>query len=400
MRLHHLVFLLTLVAARVAAADLREGFAAALALNADLRGLEAQRGVVDARRGGANAFLPGAPAVSGSWRTTTFTQRRGYQEFEVGAEVPIWLPGEARALRGTAEAQGVQLEARVRQARLTLAGEVRDAYWTWSASVAERDAATARVNAARALERDLARQVGAGNAPRADLLLATADLREAEGALRSANGAIRDAALAFRTLTGSDPTPGRPETPAPAPTGDAALANLPAAAVARASAELARAEQRLARIRDRANPTIFGGWRREREESGADWLDRPVIGIRIPFGYEPLRNERVATARAEATAAEATLATVARTLANADRRARAQAEDAAALASLAEARHRALAEQVGLSEAAYRAGNLAFAEVVRVRGQLAAADAARRRAQVEGGRAASQINQILGLEPR
>ncbi len=78
-------------------------------------------------------LLPGAPAVTGSWRTTTFTQRRGYQEFEVGAEVPIWLPGESNALRGSAEAQGAQSEARVAAARLAVAGEVRNACWTWAA---------------------------------------------------------------------------------------------------------------------------------------------------------------------------------------------------------------------------------------------------------------------------
>ena len=102
----------------------------------------------------------------------------------------------------------------------------------------------------------------------------------------------------------------------------------------------------------------------------------------------------------QATLAEATLATVARTLAGADARARAQAGDAAAIAGLAEQRHRALAEQTGLSEASYRAGNLPFAEVVRVRAQIAQADAQRRRARVEQGRAASTINQTLGLEPQ
>ncbi len=40
------------------------------------------------------------------------------REFEVGADVPVRLPGEARALRGGVEAQAVQLGARVNQARL------------------------------------------------------------------------------------------------------------------------------------------------------------------------------------------------------------------------------------------------------------------------------------------
>lgn len=382
------------------AADIRAGFQAAIELNAELRGLVAQRAVIEARRQGAQAFLPAAPSISPSWRTTTFTQRTGFQEFEIGGEVPVWLPGESRALRGSVEAQTAQLDARIAEARITLAALVREAYWAWAAANAEREAAQARVTSARALERDLTRQVGAGQVPRADLLLAAADARDAEAMLTTAAGAARDAAIAFRTLTGTNPTQGQPERAAPPPSGEAALRALPAAIVARTSQDLARAEERLAQVRDRENPAVFGGWRRERDATGAPYFDRLLIGVRIPFAYAPQVNERIATARAEATLAEATLATVARTLAGADARARAQAGDAAAIAGLAEQRHRALAEQAGLVEASYRAGNLPFAEVVRVRAQIAQADAQRRRARVEQGRAASTINQTLGLEPQ
>lgn len=395
-----LIATLCLAGSVASAADLRTGFRDAVGLNAELQGLGAQRAVIEARRQGAQALLPGAPSISPSWRTTTFTQRTGFQEFEIGGEVPVWLPGEARALRGSVEAQTLQLDARIQQLRLQLAGEVRDAYWVWSAALAEREAANARVAAARTLERDLGRQVGAGQVPRADLLLATADLRDAEATLRSAAGAARDAAIAFRALTGSDPSAGQPERPAPPPTGELALRALPAAVVARTAQDLARAEERLAQVRDRQSPAVFGGWRRERDGTGAPYIDRLLVGVRIPFSYAPQVNERVATARADAVLAEANLATVARTLAGADRRARAQGEDAAAIAGLAEQRYRALAEQSGLSETAYRAGNLPFAEVVRVRAQLAGADVQRRRARVEQGRAASLINQTLGLEPR
>jgi outer membrane protein, heavy metal efflux system len=382
------------------AADLPTGFRDAVGLNAELRGLTAQRAVIEARRQGTQALLPGAPSISPSWRTTTLTGRSGAQEYELGGELPLWLPGESRALRGSVEAQNAQLDARIAQARLQLAAEVRDAYWSWSAAFAEREAANARMRAARTLERDLARQVGAGQVPRADLLLATADLRDAEAALRSAAGAVRDAAIAFRTLTGSDPSPGQPERTAQPPTGEAALRSLPAAIVARTAQDLARAEERLAQVRDRANPALFAGLRRERGESGGSYADSVQVGIRIPFAYGPQVNERLATARAEAALAEGTFATVARTLAGADRRARAQMEDAVAVANLSEQRHRALAEQSGLAETAFRAGNLPFAEVVRVRAQLAQADAQRRRARVEQGRIASQINQTLGLEPQ
>lgn len=381
------------------AADLRAGFIAAIELNADIRALTAQRDVIAARRRGSETLLPGAPTLAPSWRTQVNPQRTGYQEFELGVDAPIWLPGESRALRGSVTAQEQQLDARLRQARIAVAGEVRDAYWAWGLALAEREAARARLNAARVLERDMARQTAGGNAPRTDLLVAQSEARDAEGSLRIAEGQVRDAALAFRALTGRDPTSGTAEPVARVGVPGAALRDLPQAAVASTSLLLARAEERLAQVRDRASPTIFAGWRRERDAFGDRWVDRPQIGIRIPFSYGPQVEERVATARAEATAAEAQLATIARAFESAERRARAQREDAEALTTITEQRHRALAEQAGLIETAFRAGNVPFIEVARVRAQLAQSDATRRRTRVERDRAASTINQILGVEP-
>ena len=110
-----------------------------------------QRAVIVARRQGAQALLPGAPSISPSWGTTTFTQRTGFQGFGIGGEVPVWLPGVSRALRGSVQAQTAQLDARIAEARITLAALVREAYWNWAAANAEREATQARVAAARAL---------------------------------------------------------------------------------------------------------------------------------------------------------------------------------------------------------------------------------------------------------
>ena len=83
-----------------AADDLRLSFQAAVELNADIRALAAQRDVLAARRRGTNTLLPGAPTLSPSWRTQVTPDRSGYQEFEIGIDAPVWLPGDARRCRG------------------------------------------------------------------------------------------------------------------------------------------------------------------------------------------------------------------------------------------------------------------------------------------------------------
>jgi cobalt-zinc-cadmium efflux system outer membrane protein len=393
--------LTTLSAHGASAADLREGFARALGLNAELRTLEAQRDVLVARRARGDALLPLAPTVQGGVRSDAIAQNRGYLQLEAGGTAPLWLPGEARALRGAADAQMTALAAQIARQRLLLAGEVRTAYWTWAIASAEEEAQRARVSQAAALERDLARQVRAGQSPEADRLVAVAALREAEGALRERRLAAREAAIAFRTLTSAEPSAGGEERPSPQANGRQAPSDAdPRLVAGRAAVEAGRAGERLAAARDRENPTLNGQVRWQRDARGDALQPNLMVGGALPLRHGPTYREQLAEARAGTVAAEAELAAAERTLRGSMDRARAARETALELARLAEARHAALRQQAGLFEQSYRAGQLPLIELVRVRGQLADADAARRRARAEAGRAASDVNQYLGVEPR
>jgi cobalt-zinc-cadmium efflux system outer membrane protein len=380
------------------AAGLREGFEAALPLNAELRSLEAQRDVVAARRARGDALLPLAPSVAGGVRSDVIGQDRGYLQLETGATAPLWLPGEARALRGTADAQGAALAAQIARQRLLVAGGVRAAYWAWAIAAAEQEAQRARVVLARALEQDLARQVRGGQVPEADLLVATADLRQAEAALRERALAAREAAIAFRVLTGREPSQGAEERPS----GEAVRPdpNDPRLEAARAAVDANRAAERLAATRDRANPDVGAQLRWQRDARGEALSPNLLVSGRLPLRHPPTYRESLADARAGTLTAEAELVTAERVLRGAVDRARAAREAAFDLLRLAEARFAALSRQRQFYEEAYRAGQLPLIEVVRVRAQLADADSNRRRVRAEAGRAASDINQVLGIEPR
>ncbi len=378
------------------AVGLREGFQAALALSPELRALEAQRSVVSARQALADGLLPAAPSVGLAYRGDNATQNRGFREYEGSLAVPVWLPGAGTAQRGSADAQGQRLAANLARQRLLLAGEVRDAYWAWSAAAAERDAVQARLSAAQSLERDLSRQVSAGQVARADLLLAQADARDADISLRDRGAAVLEAVVAFRTLTGLPPTPAPPEPDrsASAPQGDD-----PRLLAARAAAALGRADANLARVRDRPDPELALSVRQERGSLAEPYGTRIQVGIRIPFAHGPAVRERVALAEADITAAEADAAQLDRALTLARGRTRTRLAAAQDIARGSEARHAALAERAGLVDRAWRGGELPLVELVRARAALADADAARRRARAELGRAFSQLNQVAGVEP-
>lgn len=377
------------------AAGIREGFRSAIGLSPELSALEAQREVIAARRAQATALTPGPASVGLAYRTDALTRNRGFREYEGSLSVPVWLPGAGRALQGSADAQGDRLAAQILARRLALAGEVREAYWTWALARADTEAARARLASAQALEGDLARQVGAGNAARSDLLLAQADARDAQLGLRERETALREAALGFRVLTGQAPTPQGGESPR----AGAAVAADPRIGAARALAAAGRADLNLARIRNRPDPELGVQVRQERGSFDEAYGTRLQVGVRIPFAHPPATRERMATAQAEIAAAEAEIAQLDRSLRLTRERARVRLDAARTLAQGAAARHALLGERAALVQQAFAAGQQPLVELVRARSALAEADAARRRAAVEIGRATSQLHQVSGIEP-
>ncbi|MCK8784461.1 TolC family protein [Roseomonas sp. NAR14] len=384
------------IAAGAAAADLREGFAAAGALSPRLQALAAERSVLLARRERSEALTPGAPFVLAGYRSDRLPGDRGLREYEGEVGLPLWLPGETRALRAAAVAQLAALDAAVARERLLLAGEVRAGWWAWQDAVAARRAAQGRVAQARALERDLGRQVAGGLAPEADRLAVAAALREAETALRIAERAVRQEAVAFRALTGRLPSDGPAEAEA-APPGEGAD---PRIAAARAAEAAGRAAEGLVRLRDRANPEVVLQFRHERDARGEPWGSRLAVLFTIPLGHPPLQRERLAAAQAVTTAGTAAALASARAVAGGIALARENRDAAGAVLHAAGQRQAALAEQAALYEAGWRAGELPLIEVIRVRTALAEAEAARLRARVALGRAGSALNHAFGVEPR
>lgn len=377
------------------ASPLRDAFEAAAALNPELRTLEAQRAAIDARLRGANALTPGAPNVGLGYTTDRFTQNRGFREAELEVGVPVWLPGQSRAQRGLADAEGQRLAAQIAARRLAIAAEVRDAYWTWAAAEAALAAARTRTASTAALTRDVTRQARAGQVSRAEELLATADARESEGALREAEAAVREARIAFRALTGRDPAPGSQEVLRDGP----APAEHPRIVAARLGLDVARAGIRIAEVEDRESPEIAAFMRQERDDRDSGWDTRFGVRVRIPFAHPPRNAERRATAQGELTTATAEAGAVDRLVAAERDRARAALADARAAARLADQRHAALAEAAGLGERAFRDGQTTLAETLRLRTSLAGADADRRRMQVAVRQAISRYNQAIGVEP-
>lgn len=377
------------------ALDMREVLENAWSKSAEIVALEVRRAEIIARKRAAGRLTPGPPSLGIGHLNDYATGDDGYREYDVELGTPIWLPGEGTASRNLADKELARLQAQLALARLSVAGEVRAAYWSVQIGEGSVDLARRRLQAARALQADVDRQVAAGQVALADLLLAKGESLEAQSILSEQEAALTEARLAFQALTGT-PSPTDFAEPEPA---DRSFEKHPQLVALRNTVDVAEANTRLIRIQDRDSPEVALLGVIEREFHNDPYDKRIGVRVTIPFATEGRNAPRRAASEAEHTQALAELQTAERQVRAEVGRAEADLASAQERTALADERHRAFAERLMLVERSVRVGETSFVELVRARAAVFEADIARLRSEIAVMQARSRINQALGLVP-
>ena len=375
--------------------DMRQVLESAWARNAEIAALTARRAEILARKRAAGRLTPGPPALGVGHLNDYITGDDGYREYDVEFGTPLWLPGEGTAIRRVADAELVQLDAELVVARLAVAGEVRDAYWRFRLAAGAVEVARRRLDAARALQSDLDRQVHAGQVARADLLLAVAETADARSILSTEEASATQARLAFHALTGAEPPADFIETEVPAQTD----ANHPRRIALLRSVDVTEATARLLKVQDRDSPEVALLGVVERELYNDPYDKRIGVRVVIPFATEGRNEPRRKANEVERTRALAELRATDYQIQAEVGKAEADLAAARERAALGEERYRAVAERLELVERSVRAGEGALVELVRARVNLFEADNARLQSQIAVMQARSRLNQALGLDP-
>ena len=375
---------------------LRAAVDGAWARSAELAGVPGRRAAAVARGRSADSFTPGPPSLGGGFVTDGINNARGGREAELSLATPLWLPGEGTASRRMADADLSRLTAQQQAQRLAVAGEVRESLAAVALAQVELAGAEARLRDAHTLEADVARRVRGREAAEAELLTTRLDRMDAEIALGERQANLAGAKLAFQSLTGLEPNPAalneNPRRDKPA---------LPHSRIVEAdhAVAVAEANRRLTALQVRESPEV-GLLGRSSREAGNNYYDNRVgIQFRFPFATEARNAPRQAAAEAELTEAVAAAANVRRQVEVGAARARVELD--AVQGALGTARQRAalLRRQRGLSEAAFRGGQVGLGDVVRVRALATEAEVAQGRAEVAVRQARSRVNQALGVLP-
>ena len=377
------------------ASQLTAAFEAACERTPEIPSLVARRAEIEAKTNAAGALLPGGPWTTIMHRTDAITNDRGTREYEAEFGIPLWLRGERGAALAAALSGGERIEAEISAKRLEVAKRVRDAYWMVAESREKVAIAERRRSTAATLAQSLRQQGQAGQSQLVDTKLADADVRDAEAALAGLRADLNQVTIAFHVLSGQ-------VAPAAFRERDASStkpANHPRVVLRSVAIQKAEADESLIYAVDRERPEFSAFVNNNTDTRAEPNVTSLGVRLKIPFSYDAVNEPKRAAAAADVIAAREELALAEREVGGDADQARARLEGARQQLKALDARHDDLSSVVQLTEAAQRAGQSPFNDLIRARLQLFEADLARVTSRVAVDRARSDVNQALGLEP-
>jgi cobalt-zinc-cadmium efflux system outer membrane protein len=359
------------------------------------RTLEARRDEALAGREAAQSWIAGSPTVGLAQRSDRWTDQNGVRETEVSVAAPIWLPGQKAARASLAQSSSDDLEAQIANARLALAGEVRERLWAVAAARETLAEAQDHQQHLEDIAEEVLRRVKAGDLARTDGMLAQQEVLAAQGAVATAQVKLQEALGRYRVLTGQADIP----TLGAEPIATTMPEPHPRLVAARTALQRSQASFQVVNSTRSDPPTVGLSMRREQNNFAGPTSRSVGIAVQIPIGtgtrnrpLETAARTQIETATAEAAQAEVMLK------ADVDL-ARQQLEAASQALQAASARASLTRQHTGLIEKAFNAGERGLAELLRSQALSHEADVAERQQKIAVGLAHARLNQALGILP-
>jgi outer membrane protein TolC len=347
----------------------------------------------------AGSLLGGDPSLSLLAKSDELIgSDRGYQEYEAGVSLPLWLPGQRGARRAIADSLDTQAAGELKLVTWEVAGKVLDRGWQLRLAIAARQQAQRQWDSARQLERDIARRVQAGESPRGDRLMAEQETLAREAALDDATAEVEHARLAWRSLTGLDELPADLDQPAALSSQDSdGLDTLhPQLSAAMSESGTARAVRNDTSRNRRARPVLTFYAKRDRGVREDPYTNSVGAEVSIPFGSGAHSAPGLAKAEADLTTAQARLATVERQLQLDQQQAKHALEQAERRFKSAGRRDTLARSRVTLSQRAFELGESDLYQLLIARQQAADAALELERSKLMTVRATAMYNHALG----
>ena len=399
--MRYLLYFGQFVSLSAPAASLHDALEQAWQRNPQGQALIAAQDEIQAARDAAGGLTPSAPTLSVSQRGDQFNANRGQREWEAKLGLPLWLPGERDARRQLAETGATENGAAVSALRLTLAGELREAFWGWRLAHNETELAHERLVTAEALEQVVQRRVAAGDLALVDLNLVRHETLAARATLLFAQARLAESRQNWKVLTGDGLTgnelmpPGDEEAIAPEPPPDAH----PRLEAARQSVALAHAKVKLTAETPRNTPELGLFTRRERSGADAAYVDSVGISMQLTFASEARNRPITAAANRALIQAESEYRLVRQRLELDSERARQNLVTAASLLDLSSAQRELARENLKWLQKAFDLGETSLANLLKTRATHLESELNHALRQIGVAQAKARYNQAQGVLP-
>ena len=222
------------------------------------------------------------PALSVNHYNDVLTGSDGLQEWEVGMELPLWLPGQKVARQKTAKQHRSVINASEPALRLEIAGIVRELLWRIALTKNRMSIAEQEWEVVKKLAKDVNKRVELGDLAQSDMILAQQESLSKEAAWRMANQEYSHAQHRYDMITGLNVLPTNFKEIV---SDDLSITiDHPALKESHEKVTYSATQRNQIVLEKRGNPSLFIGTRHERGTSN-DGFDNAIgLSLTMPLG--------------------------------------------------------------------------------------------------------------------
>ncbi len=352
---------------------------------------------VDALDNQSKSMWAADPSIKVNHYNDVLTGSNGLQEWEVGMELPIWLPGQKDAHQKTLTQQRSSVDASEPALKLEIAGIVRELVWNIALTKNRMEVAEQEWDVVKKLEEDVNKRVELGDLAQSDMILAQQESLSKEAAWRIASQEYRHAQHRYEMITGLNELPANYEEMM---TDDLSITfDHPALKELNEKVNYSAAQRDQIMLEKRGNPSLFIGTRHEKGTSNVGFDNAIGLSLSIPIGLSSYTTPKVTAAEVALSENRSEMELLHRELDIAIQDASRELAATVDQYEFARRQNQLSKRNLAMSRKAFSLGETGLIQLIRIQAQAFAAERNMHQKHLEVGLQTARLNQAKGIIP-
>ncbi|MBL1141377.1 MAG: TolC family protein [Proteobacteria bacterium] len=365
--------------------------------NPRLEVVQARLKHVDAQNNSTQSLWASDPTFNVSHYNDVLTDSDGLQEFEVGMELPLWLPGQKAARQKTFEQERSIVNASEPALKLEIAGTVRELLWNIALTKNKVSVAKKEWDIVKKLEQDVNKRVELGDLAQSNMILAQQESLSKEAAYQIAEQEFRHAQHRYDMITGLNTLPANYEEVV---TDDISISlEHPALKESQKKVNHSAAQRDQVMLEKRGNPTLFVGTRHEQGPTDNGYDNAIGLSLSMPIGLTAYTAPIVTAAEVELSENRSQMEILHRELNITIQDASRELSSTIDQYDFARRQNELSKRNLALSRKAFSLGETGLIELIRIQAQAFAAERNMHQKYLEVGLQKARLNQAKGIIP-